>query len=589
MSTNRKIIKKKNSKGITLIALVITIIVLLILAGVSISMLTGQNGILKRAAEAKEETEMSQIKERAELKKLELNMDTWTKQNNGILKRSALISAINREFTGSTVSGSVVTTDNGYDIRVDKDLNITVVKHQNTGNKKIALSYEQITTESRAVILRVYATLEGGKSYNDYASEYIAEVEDGADLIQIFVDGFNYTMTDFTGGETLTWQQITGGEYSTVEAFYQDQVASSGEFADYRDMMISLRLVDPQGYDEQYGVTITCNGESQATTDYAEFPITVNDEYDITASANSGASGSEIADVTECKEEKYSKIYTEKTETEIEGYKVTIPAGFAVGTSENVSKVSTGLVITDSVDSKGNSTGNEFVWIPVKEDLTVGNTGKKMAELQDGSSINYRGVLYNWNLDSTGNTTYSWSSTSTSEREPDVVSEHDGGEYDTVGITKSGLQSEYNLMIESVKKYGGFYVSRYEMSVENGTGASKIGVKPTSAYDDETKMWYGLYSKAKTYTNAYNSIQASMIWGSQYDAMLNFGLASGNDKNKVNSTEYGNYSGSLIKTGLTQTADVINNVYDLAGNLKEWALEAYDTFLRVVRRRSFQR
>ena len=40
---------KKNVHGITLIALVITIIVLLILAGVSIAMLTGQNGILTQA------------------------------------------------------------------------------------------------------------------------------------------------------------------------------------------------------------------------------------------------------------------------------------------------------------------------------------------------------------------------------------------------------------------------------------------------------------------------------------------------------------------------------------------------------------
>ena len=41
----------KNQKGITLIALVITIIVLLILAGVSIAMLTGPNGLLTRAEE----------------------------------------------------------------------------------------------------------------------------------------------------------------------------------------------------------------------------------------------------------------------------------------------------------------------------------------------------------------------------------------------------------------------------------------------------------------------------------------------------------------------------------------------------------
>lgn len=47
----------KNQKGITLIALVITIIVLLILAGVSIAMLTGPNGLLTRANDAKTATE----------------------------------------------------------------------------------------------------------------------------------------------------------------------------------------------------------------------------------------------------------------------------------------------------------------------------------------------------------------------------------------------------------------------------------------------------------------------------------------------------------------------------------------------------
>ena len=63
--------KSKKNGGITLIALVVTIIVLIILAGVSISMLTGQNGILTRAAEAKEKTEIAQRDEQAQLADLE--------------------------------------------------------------------------------------------------------------------------------------------------------------------------------------------------------------------------------------------------------------------------------------------------------------------------------------------------------------------------------------------------------------------------------------------------------------------------------------------------------------------------------------
>lgn len=62
---DKKVIKKQ--RGITLIALVITIIVLLILAGVGISMLTGENGILSQAQKAKEETELSSEKEKIKL------------------------------------------------------------------------------------------------------------------------------------------------------------------------------------------------------------------------------------------------------------------------------------------------------------------------------------------------------------------------------------------------------------------------------------------------------------------------------------------------------------------------------------------
>ena len=67
--------KLKRKKGITLIALVITIIVLLILAGVSIAMLTGDNGILTQAQNASRETDKAGIIEDLKLKILEKQMD----------------------------------------------------------------------------------------------------------------------------------------------------------------------------------------------------------------------------------------------------------------------------------------------------------------------------------------------------------------------------------------------------------------------------------------------------------------------------------------------------------------------------------
>ena len=74
-------IKTKGNKGITLIALVITIIVLLILAGVTISALSGDNGILTRAKEAKEKTEQAQQKEEETLLNMENVLGVYNFKN----------------------------------------------------------------------------------------------------------------------------------------------------------------------------------------------------------------------------------------------------------------------------------------------------------------------------------------------------------------------------------------------------------------------------------------------------------------------------------------------------------------------------
>ena len=63
-------IKEKKQKGITLVALVVTIIVIIILAGVSINMLVGEKGIINLAQKAKENMEKAQIEENENLGKL---------------------------------------------------------------------------------------------------------------------------------------------------------------------------------------------------------------------------------------------------------------------------------------------------------------------------------------------------------------------------------------------------------------------------------------------------------------------------------------------------------------------------------------
>ena len=75
--------KTKSNKGITLIALVITIIVLLILAGVTIAALSGDNGILKRATEAKEQTNQKNDEETEKLAGYESTIDQYANGATG--------------------------------------------------------------------------------------------------------------------------------------------------------------------------------------------------------------------------------------------------------------------------------------------------------------------------------------------------------------------------------------------------------------------------------------------------------------------------------------------------------------------------
>ena len=104
--------KFKNNKGITLIALVITIIVLLILAGVSIAMLTGNNGILTQAQRAKNETENAQKNEEGVL-------DNYAQYIEGSTNGGTLTTVTGNEETNTKVQdslGNVITVPAGFRI-----------------------------------------------------------------------------------------------------------------------------------------------------------------------------------------------------------------------------------------------------------------------------------------------------------------------------------------------------------------------------------------------------------------------------------------------------------------------------------------
>ncbi len=110
----------KKNFGITLIALVVTIIVLLILAGVSITMLTGQNGILNGAAEAKEKTEDAQKEEQV---KIAVMSSVGT---DGLINLNQLKAEIEKQ--GGSVTGTifpVAITNGNTSYQVDQYGNIT--------------------------------------------------------------------------------------------------------------------------------------------------------------------------------------------------------------------------------------------------------------------------------------------------------------------------------------------------------------------------------------------------------------------------------------------------------------------------------
>ena len=268
----------------------------------------------------------------------------------------------------------------------------------------------------------------------------------------------------------------------------------------------------------------------------------------------------------------------------------TIPAGFrpmdtetsswGYGTSAPSSEdVGNGLVITDAQEGE---VGNEFVWIPATVDEIATATGGT----DSNGNPNYQGKLYTF--------TSTEANVTTSYREPDTVS-YDGDTANNyldiingiLGTTYSSsdtstfledMQKDYNKMVKSVGEYGGFYVSRYEMSKSTITNQAASVANVTPLVNDSNNRWYGLYAYGKTYNTS--SVESSMIWGSQYDAMMRW--MQGNDVDVTGNI--GNNRNTGTTTGTSGT-DIINNIYDLYGCHYEWTLEAYITNNRVHRGR----
>ena len=308
--------------------------------------------------------------------------------------------------------------------------------------------------------------------------------------------------------------------------------------------------------------------------------------------------------------------------------KVPVPNGYVGSKATGENEIDTGYVIyegeeevNDSNVEEAQKIRNQYVWIPVPDASKMYGTnanGKKWGKL-----YNFATNSNNTNYDEiTGTYPLNWSENNGvmkindviyGNREPYIVINRNNDGYDIDSRLKisnietklthdflNELEQKFNNMIDSVEKYGGFYVGRYETG--NLSKENVVVRQGNTDIDDQT--WYALYNKCMNLKKDNTNIETGVIWGCQWDRILIWLIESGN-KNKeeiTNSTSWGNYAnsefeyknsqeeivvkkvgnGMLIPTGSSEYTKA-NNIYDLAGNVYDWTMESYHTYVRNYR------
>ena len=594
----------KGKNGITLIALVITIIVLLILAGVTIATLTGDNGILTKAQNSKEKNAQKTVEEQINLavqaskinEGLVIDKDILEQEltNNGIeitksendelpwtVKKDGYVYTISENGEVKEKEGIAITTG---DIEIlkgsteGKKVSAQIlsgetgtIKWEHTGN--ITLS----ATEGNEVTVNVNSNANAG----DIAT--ITARIDG----KTYQDSINVKIVTQVTSVTAEKIEVSIGDKKKIE-----KITATPENAEG---------IEVTSYVSQDTTKVTVDEKTGEVTGVQEGETTV------TISAKGKLSGAVVTGTCSVKVTKldHSEVVvptitakgnlTNKPNIkEVRQGNIPIPQGYNYIKGDKIG----GAVITDAATGV-EKTGNEFVWVPVD---TLSNMAVVTSGTDANGNINYRGVLYNWGADATGNTAWNWSADSTSYREPANLSSSYDSTSKNSSWTSTLYQEEYNKMVKSVSEYGGFYIGRYEMSINatSKNAESKYGATSANASDTDTNQWYGLYNKAKTYApeknsdnteNASQKVVSSMIWGSQYDAMLKW--MKGNKINATSSSPTDLSIGTTSKNttrvtggannGQTVSKDKLSNIYDLLGNSREWTQEAYGTDYRVYR------
>ena len=253
------------------------------------------------------------------------------------------------------------------------------------------------------------------------------------------------------------------------------------------------------------------------------------------------------------------------------------------------------------------------------------NVGKYPMAIKTNTAGDYIGVLYEFSEVTENNTTYvkvtpysDWTQKSTTYyREPAGLRDSEYGDtetnlkqingilntsYNSTTSFESALQSQYNEMVKKVEEKGGFWVGRYETSsMSNSTTGNyiasnriQVSSKRNTTNGINKVTWYKMYAQQKIYSELAleSKTTSSMIWGSQYDQIMiwmkgekSSDQASSRGKyyvtNGAGKGNYGTISGvendvysGVAPTG-SQDAYSTKNIFDLAGNVDEWSLEAY--------------
>ena len=309
-----------------------------------------------------------------------------------------------------------------------------------------------------------------------------------------------------------------------------------------------------------------------------------------------------------------------------DGVVVPVPKGFTASEATGEKEVNKGFVIYQETDpvNDGNvdnaqESRNQFVWIPVDEESLSDMyevTTATLSRSSHGEAATTTSVYSKLRVGSGDSYTADIPGTS-NVREPDILNNTSSGDASTTsgrginlitsvfGITGDNasvmkqwaemLVNEYEAVYESIKKYDGFYIGRYELTGTTTSPTVQRNKAVLTASSSQAGNWYAL-KKACNDIVSTNEVQSIMIYGNMWDETMQWLIDTGAKKEaEINedSTSWGNYidssgnaaisgAGSKQNSGYSDYWSA-NNVYDLAGNYNDWTQEAGDTDGRVSR------